>query len=98
MSYIIVNAQIHLERRKNKLLKETRGISFEQIIEAIGSHALIAELKNPNHVKYKNQSIYVVKINNYAYCIPYVRQKQTIFLKTIYASRKYKKLYLKEEK
>jgi|GEM_PF-6371517 len=40
--------------------------------------------------------IYVIKINNNAYCVSCVKQKQAIFFKTIYASHKYKKKYLKE--
>ncbi len=83
---------------KNKLLKQTRGVGFEQIVDAINNHQILAKLKHPNKSKYINQSIYIVNINNYAYCIPSVKNKQIVFLKTIYASRKYKKLYLKEIK
>lgn len=81
---------------KNKLLQQTRGVGFEQIVEAINNNQILVKLKHANQHKYKNQKIYVVNINNYAYCVPYVKQKQTIFFKTIYASRKYKKKYLKE--
>jgi len=83
---------------KNQLLKVARGIGFEQIVDAINNHLVLAKLKHPNRTRYKNQSIYVVNIDDYAYCVPCVKQKQTVFLKTIYASRKYKKLYLKEPK
>lgn len=85
-------------KEKNKLLKEVRGIGFEQIVEAINNRMVLAKLRHPNHTKYQNQSIYVVNIDDYAYCVPCVRRKQTVFLKTIYASRKYKKIYLKELK
>ena len=81
---------------KNKLLKETRGIGFEQIVEAINNNQVLAKLEHTNPRKYKNQKIYVLNINNYAYCVPYVKQKQVVFFKTIYASHKYKKKYLKE--
>lgn len=40
----------------------------------------------------------VVKINNYAYSVPFVESDNNIFLKTIYANRKYNKKYLKKEK
>jgi uncharacterized DUF497 family protein len=38
---------------KNKLLKETRGIGFEQIIDAINNHLVLIKLKHPNRAKYK---------------------------------------------
>lgn len=83
---------------KNKLLKQTRGIGFEQVVDAITNNQTLIELKHTNQSKYKNQKILVVKINDYAYCVPCIKKGQQVFLKTIYASRKYKKLYLEEEK
>ena len=83
---------------KNKLLKQTRGVDFEQVVDAITNNQTLVELKHTNQSKYKNQKILVLNINNYAYCVPCIKKGQHVFLKTIYASRKYKKLYLKEEK
>ncbi len=85
-------------KEKNKLLKETRNIGYEQIVEAIQHTKTLASLKHTNTVKYKNQKIFVIEINNYAYCVPYVKRGSHIFFKTIYPSRKYNKIYLKGEK
>lgn len=83
---------------KNRILKETRGIGFEQIIEAINNHQVIEELEHTNPHKYKNQKLMILKINDYVYCVPFIENGNHRFLKTLYASRKYKKQYLKEEK
>jgi uncharacterized DUF497 family protein len=83
---------------KNTLLKKTRNISFEQIVQAIEDNQVITKLTHTNPSKYQNQKIFIININNYIYCVPYVKEKQTIFLKTIYANRKYKKKYLKDKK
>lgn len=84
---------------KNLLLKATRRIGFDDVIEAIRLGKLIDDVKHPN-LKRGNQRIYVVKINNYAYAVPYVldNQKQEVFLKTIYPSRLLTKHYLKGRK
>lgn len=81
---------------KNQLLKVTRGISFEDIIEALTKGELSADIAHPSQ-KYPHQRLYVVKIKKYAYAIPYVKdtQKQEIFLKTIYPSRTLTRIYLK---
>lgn len=80
---------------KNSLLKLTRGIGFEDVVNAINEGYLIKVLRHPNPKKYPNQKIYIIKINDYVYSIPFVETKETCFLKTIYPSRKYTKMYLK---
>jgi len=89
---------ISWNEEKNKLLKKTRGVSFEQIKQVISKGQILDVLPHPNPKKYKNQKIMVVKINNYAYSVPFVESDNNIFLKTIYANRKYNKKYLKKEK
>ncbi|OIN89443.1 hypothetical protein COW80_00160 [Candidatus Beckwithbacteria bacterium CG22_combo_CG10-13_8_21_14_all_01_47_9] len=41
--------------------------------------------------------IYLVKFKNYIYVIPYVKNNNKSFLKTIFASRKFTKKLLKEK-
>lgn len=82
---------------KNKLLKKTRGIGFEEIVEALKSNVNTISIPHPNLQKFRKQHVYIVIINNYTYAIPYLKDKQTIFLKTIYPSRKYQKQYNKKE-
>jgi len=77
-------------REKNEKLFLERGITFEEVIEAIAHRGVLLNFNNPNKGKYPDQKILVVNVSNYAYCVPYVIQKDdTWFLKTIYPSRKF---------
>jgi len=88
---------INFNEEKNQLLLATRGVSFEKVIELISENGLLADLAHPNK-KYINQRLFVVEIDNYAYVVPYLinRQKREVFLKTIYASRVLTKKYLRK--
>ncbi|HOF34484.1 MAG TPA: toxin [Spirochaetota bacterium] len=77
-----------------KLLNKSRNISFEQIVVANESDDIIAFLQHHNSKKYPDQIIVLVNIDDYVYAVPCVMNKESIFLKTIYPSRKYTKLYL----
>jgi len=80
---------------KNELLKKLRGVSFEQIVLAIVSGDLIDRIKHPNPEKYPNQKIFLVKIDNYIYSVPYLEDDKKIFLKTIIPNSKETKKYLR---
>jgi len=82
---------------KNRQLQQERGISFEEIVFYIENGGLLDVLEHPNQTKYQRQRLYVVAINEYAYIIPFVDSEEGIFLKTIFPSRKYTKLYLNRE-
>lgn len=83
---------------KNKQLIKERGISFEEIIAALDNDKLLDILEHPNIEKYPDQKIYVVDINDYVYLVPFVRKdKQEVFLRTVFPSRKLTKVYLKKE-
>lgn len=78
--------------QKNKLLFEKRGITFYKVIEVIAEKGVLLNFENPNKEKYPDQKIMVVDIDGYAYCVPYVVDGDTWFLKTIYPNRKFKHL------
>ncbi|MEE9446039.1 MAG: toxin [Cocleimonas sp.] len=81
--------------KKNEILKVERNITFEEIIYHIEKGDELDIFPHPNHVKYPNQMISVVAVNDYAYLVPYVEEsKDTIFLKTIIPSRKATKKYI----
>ncbi len=82
-------------KAKNELLKIERDVSFEEVYIAIESGEILDVIENPNKTRYPNQKIYVVNIHDYVYLIPYVEDKEKIFLKTIFPSRKMTKKYLK---
>lgn len=81
---------------KNQLLKRTRSIGFEDIVVAIQEGDLMDVVEHPNKHRYPNQKIYLVAYQNYVYAVPFVRNVETseIFLKPIFPSRRYTKLYL----
>ncbi len=84
------------DREKNAKLIEERGISFEEIIFHISNGALLDIIENPNNEKYKDQFMFVIKIDDYVYLVPFVENEDEIFLKTIYPSRKATENYLKK--
>ena len=81
---------------KNKILKQERGISFEEIAYLIESGRIIGIEENPSR---HNQKMYILEIDNYAIIVAYAKNDNEIFLKTAFPSRKYTKRYgLKGEK
>lgn len=83
---------------KNKILIKSRGISFEEIKVAVESGYLLDSYNHPNQKRYPGQRIMVVEIEDYAYLVPYVRDEEKVFLKTIIPSRKATKKYLRRNK
>jgi hypothetical protein len=79
---------------KNELLKKLRGVSFEQVVLAIVSGDLIDRVKHPNPEKYPSQRVFLVKIEDYIYSVPYVEDDEKMFLKTIIPNSKATKKYL----
>jgi len=79
---------------KNELLKRLRGVSFEQVVLAIASGDLVDRIKHPNPEKYPNQMVFLVKIEEYIYSVPFIEDDEKIFLKTIIPSRKATKKHL----
>lgn len=79
---------------KNELLKKLRGVSFEQVVLAIVSGDLIDRVKHSNSEKYPNQRVFLVKIEDYIYSVPYVEDDEKMFLKTIIPNSKATKKYL----
>lgn len=79
---------------KNEWLKKERNISFEIIISLIEMGNLLDILEHPNKEKYKDQKIFVIEYDNYAYLIPFIEDKEKVFLKTIIPSRKATRKYL----
>ncbi len=80
---------------KNKLLKETRDISFEEIIEEIENGDNVLDIiKHSNTIKYPNQRLYIIKTKWYIYAVPFVKDWDKVFLKTIFPDRRLIKKYI----
>jgi uncharacterized DUF497 family protein len=73
---------------KNKLLYETRGITFDEVVQAIADGFAISDSPHPNAEKYPNQRVLSIALYDYVYLVPYVIDGNDYFLKTIIPSRK----------
>lgn len=80
---------------KNDLLKQERGVSFEEILTHILQGDLLLVKEHPNQEKYPGQQMFVVRMGDYVYLVPFVQEDNVTFLKTIYPSRKETRHYLR---
>ena len=71
---------------KSARLKRTRGISFEDIIGG----RLVAVKEHP---KKSHQGLLLFEYKKYIWVVPFVEENDYLFLKTLYPSRKYTKIY-----
>lgn len=80
---------------KNALLLASRGIGFEEIILAIQQGNLLEIINHHDQHKYSYQKQIIVRILDEVYIVPFVfEDENTVFLKTLYPSRKARKNYL----
>src|SRR4030042_4157595 len=87
----IVKGEIRWSALKNIRLKLTRRISFEEIIKG----NLLGSRRNPNR---NSQRVLAYEYKGYMWAVPFVLDKKSIFLKTIYPSRNLMRLYKKRGK
>jgi hypothetical protein len=71
---------------KSERLKRTRGVSFEEIL----SSRFVGIKDHHLHV---HQDIMLFERNGYIWLVPFVETDDVIFLKTLYPSRKYTRIY-----
>jgi uncharacterized DUF497 family protein len=92
----IANKEIRFDIAKNDSLKEARGVTFEMIATLLEerSAAVLAIKPHSNPKKYSHQHIIVCSINNYIHMVPCVIEIDSVFLKTIFPSRKGTAFYL----
>ena len=79
---------------KNSQLLETRGIGFEEIIQAIAEGNILDIRKHPNELKYPDQKILYVRILEEVYAVPFIEEKDCFFLKTLFPTRKARKEFI----
>lgn len=71
---------------KSDRLKKSRGVSFNEIIRG----RLIAVKRHPSK---EYQDIMLFEYKSYIWVVPFVKSNGEIFLKTLFPSRKYTKLF-----
>ena len=72
---------------KSRRLKKTRGVSFEEIIQA----RVVDVIHHPSR---ENQHLIIFERRGYCWAVPCVEKDDGWFLKTLYPSRKFTKIYL----
>jgi len=82
------------DEAKNQRLKAERNISFEEAVSNLASGNVLDIIEHPNQKKYKGQHIFIVKMHDYVWLVPFVETKDKVFLKTIVPSRKATQKYL----
>lgn len=84
------------DENKNEKIKKERGISFEEIADAIEAGFLLKG--EPHHnPKYAHQVLLHVCLNKYVYTVPSEVNEGKIKFATVYPNRKAKKLYMGEK-
>jgi hypothetical protein len=71
---------------KGALLKAERGVSFEEMIQA----PLLGIAEHPNRT---NQKLLVFLFEGYVWVAPFVESDEELFLKTMYPSRRFQRLW-----
>jgi uncharacterized DUF497 family protein len=81
---------------RNEQLRERHGIGFEQVVIAVDSGGLLGTMAHPNPARYPRQRIMVLRIDDYAFLVPFVEDEDHVFLKTIIPSRKATRDYIEK--
>jgi hypothetical protein len=71
---------------KSARLKRIRGVSFEEIVQA----EFLDICDHPNR---NDQLIFIFDYKGYIWAVPFVVESEGVFLKTLYRSRKFNKIY-----
>lgn len=80
--------EIDWSETKNDVLKERYGFGFDRVVAAMEAGAVIGERAHPNPERYGHQWQIIVDIEGYVWVVSFVTDGETIFLKTMYPSRK----------
>ena len=86
--------EIAWSAEKNDELKERYGFGFERILIALAEGAPLDNRSHSHRDRYGHQRQLIVDIDSHAWIVPFVQDEQTIFLKTMFPSRKATKTYL----
>ena len=74
-------------------MKLQRGVDFEKVLDELQNERITGRKAHPNSIKFPNQEIFIISLDDYIYYVPFVENEKEIFLKTIIPSRKLNKEY-----
>ncbi len=87
-----LGVEFRYSEQKNAWLLEHRKVSFHDVIDSIADFGILADFEHPDQEKYSGQRIMVVRIDDYPHCVPYSLDHETVNMKTVYPSRKFRHL------
>ena len=82
------------ENDKDEWLRRNRGLSFDDVVYHLEQGGLLADIPHPNQVRHPGERLYIVRIGDYAYEVPFYRDGDVESLRTVYPSRKYTRTYI----
>ena len=85
----------HWDAEKDALLQRARGISFRDVVRHIEQGGLLDTIEHPNPLRHPGQRIFIVRIGNYAWRVPFETTETGLFLRTAYPSRESTRDYLR---
>jgi hypothetical protein len=89
--------EIRWNEEKDALLRQNssrKNVGFAECATAIEEGRILDNIFHPVR---KNQHIYMLEIDGYAFAVPYVSDGDALFLKTIFPSRIYTSQYLRKK-
>jgi hypothetical protein len=79
--------------KKDEWLRRERGVGFEDVEVALLNRGALSDQPHPNKERFPNQRIMIVEIRDEIYVVPYVTDGLNRFLKTMYPSRKARRIH-----
>jgi hypothetical protein len=98
MSYVPGWSRCRWSLAKERWLVERRGISFVDVVSALQQGRLLDLREHERPDRYPGQRIAIVAIRGYAYVVPFVEAEGSLFLKTVFPSRRDTRRYLRTDK
>lgn len=80
---------------KDEWLRRNRGLSFDDVVYHLEHGDLLDDILHPNQVSHPGERLYIIRIGNYAYEVPFYRAGNSERFITAYPSRKYTREYLR---
>ena len=88
--------EIEWNETKNTLLKEQRNVCFEDVLFAVEGEKVLDIVKNSSN-NHDTQYCLIVEISDYAYVVSFVENGEKFFLKTIFPSKRDKKVHRRQK-
>ena len=86
------------DNEKNEMLRKNRGVCFEQVVVLMERGDVLDAIEHSNQDRYPGQKIAIIRIDDYAYLVPYIEKSEALILKTIIPSRKATNKYVRAKK